>query len=40
MLTDDLAREPDIEVVGSAPDPFIARDKILALQPDLLTLDI
>jgi two-component system, chemotaxis family, protein-glutamate methylesterase/glutaminase len=40
MLTDALAGEPDIEVVGSAPDPFIARDKILALQPDILTLDI
>ena len=40
MLTDALAGEPDIEVVGSAPDPFIARDKILALEPDILTLDI
>jgi two-component system chemotaxis response regulator CheB len=27
-------------VVGTAPDPFIARDKILALKPDVLTLDI
>jgi two-component system chemotaxis response regulator CheB len=40
MLTDALAGEPDIEVVGSAPDRFIARDKILALEPDILTLDI
>jgi two-component system chemotaxis response regulator CheB len=29
-----------MEVVGTAPDPFVARDKILALQPDVLTLDI
>ncbi len=40
ILTESLASEPDLEVVGSAPDPYIARDKILALQPDVLTLDI
>ena len=40
ILTDALAAEPDLEVVGTAPDPFIARDKILALAPDVLTLDI
>ena len=40
LLTDALSAEGDIEVVGTAPDPFIARDKILALQPDVLTLDI
>ncbi|HEX3746320.1 MAG TPA: chemotaxis response regulator protein-glutamate methylesterase [Bryobacteraceae bacterium] len=40
ILTDALAGEPDLEVVGSAPDPYVARDKILALQPDVLTLDI
>ena len=27
-------------MVGTAPDPYVARDKILALQPDVLTLDI
>jgi CheY-like chemotaxis protein len=27
-------------VVGTAPDPYVARDKILALRPDVLTLDI
>jgi len=27
-------------VVGTAPDPFVARDKILSLNPDVLTLDI
>jgi two-component system, chemotaxis family, protein-glutamate methylesterase/glutaminase len=40
VLTDALSGEPDIEVVGTAPDPFVARDKILTLQPDVLTLDI
>lgn len=40
VLTDALAGESDIEVVGTAPDPFIARDKILSLNPDVLTLDI
>lgn len=40
MLTEALASEPDLEVVGTAPDPFIARDKILSLRPDVLTLDI
>jgi len=40
ILTDAIAAESDLEVVGTAPDPYIARDKILALQPDVLTLDI
>lgn len=40
VLTDALSAEPDIEVVGTAPDPFVARDKILTLSPDVLTLDI
>ena len=40
LLGDALAGEPDIEVVGTAPDPYVARDKILALSPDVLTLDI
>ena len=40
ILTEALSGEPDIEVVGTAPDPYVARDKILALQPDVLTLDI
>src|SRR3954464_12830598 len=40
VLTDALRGEADIEVVGTAPDPFVARDKILSLNPDVLTLDI
>jgi len=40
MLSEALASHPDLEVVGTAPDPYVARDKILALEPDVLTLDI
>lgn len=40
MLSTALLKEADIDVVGTAPDPFVARDKILALRPDVLTLDI
>lgn len=40
LLAEALCGEPDIQVVGTAPDPYIARDKILALSPDVLTLDI
>jgi two-component system chemotaxis response regulator CheB len=40
VLSDSLAGEADIEVVGTAPDPYVARDKILSLAPDVLTLDI
>jgi two-component system chemotaxis response regulator CheB len=40
ILSECLAAEPDLEVVGTAPDPYVARDKILALNPDVLTLDI
>src|SRR3954451_18434933 len=40
LVSEALAQDPQIEVVGTAPDPFVARDKILALSPDVLTLDI
>ncbi len=40
MLSDALKGEPDIEVVGGAGDPFVARDMILRLEPDVITLDI
>jgi two-component system chemotaxis response regulator CheB len=40
LLSEAIAGEPDLEVVGTAPDPYIARDKILVLRPDVLTLDI
>ncbi len=40
MITEALSRDPEIEVVGNAPDPYVARDKILELNPDVLTLDV
>ena len=40
VLTEALSAEADMEVVGTAPDPYVARDKILALNPDVMTLDI
>ena len=40
ILRETLDAEPDIEVVGSAPDPYVARDKIMKLKPDVLTLDL
>lgn len=40
MITDSLVRDPAIEVVGTAVDPYVARDKIKELNPDVLTLDI
>src|SRR5262249_15581209 len=40
ILSDTLMAEADLEVVGAAPDPYVARDKILALDPDVITLDI
>jgi two-component system chemotaxis response regulator CheB len=40
ILSEAINAEKDMEVVATAPDPFVARDKILALKPDVLTLDI
>lgn len=40
VFHEELSREADIEVVGTAPDPYIARDKIVSLKPDVVTLDI
>jgi two-component system chemotaxis response regulator CheB len=40
VLTDELDRQPDIEVVGTATDPYVAREKIVRLQPDVVTLDV
>ncbi len=40
VFTEELTREGDIEVVGTAPDPYVARDKIVQLKPDVVTLDI
>jgi two-component system chemotaxis response regulator CheB len=40
ILTEVLSASPDIEVIGTAADPLIARDMIKQLNPDVLTLDI
>jgi len=40
LLSELLHDQRDIEVVGTAADPLIARDKIKALSPDVITLDI
>jgi two-component system, chemotaxis family, protein-glutamate methylesterase/glutaminase len=40
IFATELARDPEIEVVGTAPDPFVARDKIINLRPDVITLDV
>ena len=39
-ITDALVRDPEIEVIGGAADPYIAREKILELEPDVITLDL
>ena len=40
FLVRELGKDPDIEVVGAAPDPFVARDMIFERNPDVLTLDL
>jgi len=40
IFAQELSKHPDIVVVGTAPDPYVARDKIVELKPDVLTLDI
>jgi two-component system chemotaxis response regulator CheB len=40
FLTTLLEADPEIKVVGTAPDPLVARDKIKALNPDVVTLDV
>lgn len=39
-LAREISRDPVIEVVGTAADPYMARDKILELKPDVMTLDV
>jgi len=40
LLTEIINGAPDLEVVGSAPDPIVAREMIKSLKPDVLTLDV
>ncbi|MDD3307968.1 MAG: chemotaxis response regulator protein-glutamate methylesterase [Acetobacterium sp.] len=39
-LSREIAKDPDIEVVGTATDPYMARDLIIKLKPDVVTLDV
>jgi two-component system, chemotaxis family, protein-glutamate methylesterase/glutaminase len=40
VLGEEISKFPDFKVVGSAIDPYDAREKIFQLQPDILTLDL
>ncbi|GKS59222.1 chemotaxis response regulator protein-glutamate methylesterase [Nitrospira sp.] len=40
LMTELLSRDPAIEVIGTAQDPFVAREKIKTLNPDVITLDV
>ena len=40
LLPAILESDPGIEVVGTAPDPYVARERIKQLNPDVLTLDV
>ncbi len=40
VFSSELAKDPGIEVVGTAPDPFVARDLLLEREPDVITLDL
>ncbi len=40
LVSEALKADPGIEVVGTAMDPFIARDRIKELKPDVITLDL
>ncbi|HEY1187686.1 MAG TPA: response regulator, partial [Gemmata sp.] len=40
LLSDILNADPELEVVGTAPDPYAAWDKIKQVGPDVLTLDV
>ncbi|MBX9810254.1 MAG: chemotaxis response regulator protein-glutamate methylesterase [Burkholderiales bacterium] len=40
ILTEIINSQPDMHVVGAAPDPLVAREMIRSLNPDVLTLDV
>ncbi len=40
ILSQGLSMDPALEVVGTATDPYSARDKIVQLKPDVMTLDV
>ncbi len=40
VFQQELNKDPHLEVVGVAPDPFVARDLIFKVKPDVITLDL
>jgi two-component system chemotaxis response regulator CheB len=40
LLTEIINKQPDMEAIGAAPDPLVAREMIRAMNPDVLTLDV
>ncbi len=40
VLSKELSKNEGITIVGTAPDPYVAREKIVKLEPDVITLDI
>jgi two-component system chemotaxis response regulator CheB len=40
LISRELSRDSQIQVVGTAPDPYVARDKVVKLMPDVITLDV
>lgn len=40
ILEQELSRDPGLHVIATAPDPYVARDKIVQLEPDVVILDI
>jgi two-component system chemotaxis response regulator CheB len=40
IISEGLAKDPNIEVCGTASDPYAGRDAIVKLRPDVLTLDV
>lgn len=40
VFASELSKERGIEVIGTAQDPYVARDKIVHLRPDVVTLDV
>ncbi len=40
IFSKELSAIKGIKVIGTAPDPYVARDKIVELKPDVLTLDV
>jgi len=40
VMTEIINSQPDMKVVGTAPDPLVARELIKQMNPDVLTLDV